>query len=113
MDQLTKYQKLIKRLLSQHVEAENQQPTPGVENLFVTDDESGNYIWLNLGWFQRERLNTPTLHVRLKNEKIWIEEDWTEFGLANELMQEGVPKADIVLAFQHPEERCLTEFATT
>lgn len=111
MDQLTNYQTLIKRLLTQHVEADNEHPTPGVENLLIADDDGGHYLWLNVGWFQRERLNTPTAYVRLKNGKIWIEEDWTEFGIANELMQEGVPKEDIVLAFQHPEERRLTEFA--
>lgn len=111
MDQLTNYQALIKRLLTQHVEADNQQPTPGVESVLIADDEGGHYVWLNLGWFQRERLNAPTVYVRLKNGKIWIEEDWTEFGIANELMQAGVPKEDIVLGF-HPEYvRADTEFA--
>ena len=111
MDQLTSYQTLIKRLLTRHVEADNQQPTPGVENFLIADDEGGHYTWLNLGWFQRERLNAPTVYVRLKNGKIWIEEDWTEFGIANELMQEGVPKEDIVLAFYSPSHRKLTDFA--
>lgn len=110
---LTNYQALIKRLLTQYVEADNQQLTPGVEYFLIADDESGTYIWLNLGWFQRERLNAPTVDVRLKNGKIWIEENWTEVGIAKELLQAGVPKEDIVLAFQHPEERRLTEFATS
>ncbi|MEA5560934.1 element excision factor XisI family protein, partial [Planktothrix agardhii] len=45
------------------------------------------------------------------NDKIYIEEDWTEEGIANELLTEGVPKEDIVLAFHDPETRKLTEFA--
>lgn len=48
---------------------------------------------------------------RIKNEKIYIEEDWTEEGIANELLTEDVPKEDIVLAFNDPETRKLTEFA--
>jgi XisI protein len=31
--------------------------------------------------------------------------------MANELLREGVPKEDIVLAFQPPEVRKFTEFA--
>ena len=41
--------------------------------------------------------------MRIKNEKIYIEEDWTEEGMANELLSKNVPKEDIVLAFHDPE----------
>jgi hypothetical protein len=40
-----------------------------------------------------------------------MEEDWTEEGITAELLKEGVPKEDIVLAFHDPESRKLTEFA--
>ena len=32
-------------------------------------------------------------------------------NIANELLREGIPKEDIVLAFYDPETRKLTEFA--
>ena len=35
----------------------------------------------------------------------------TEEGLANQLVKAGVPREDIVLAFQHPSTRKLTDFA--
>ena len=54
---------------------------------------------------------TTTLHVRLKEGKVWVEEDMTEEGIANYWVKAGVPKEDIVLAFQHPSMRPLTEFA--
>jgi hypothetical protein len=54
---------------------------------------------------------TIHIHVRIKNNKIYIEEDWTEEGIATELLREGVPKEDIVLAFHDPETRKFTEFA--
>lgn len=111
MDKLTTYRELIKSLLAKCVALDNQQPTPGVEHLLITDDAQGHYLWLNVGWWQRERLNTMTAYLRLKDGKIYIEEDMTEFGVANELLAAGVPQSDIVLAFQHPQERVLTEFA--
>lgn len=111
MDKLTKYRDLIKKLLSEYVDLDNRRPNPGVEHLLIADDESGHYIWLNLGWANGERLNSSTIHVRLKNGKIWIEEDWTDIGIANQLIEAGVPKEDIVLALHAPEMRPYTEFA--
>ncbi|NEO03045.1 MAG: XisI protein, partial [Moorea sp. SIO3I7] len=35
----------------------------------------------------------------------------TEIGFANELVKLGVPKTDIVLAFQEPAVRQYTDFA--
>ncbi len=40
-----------------------------------------------------------------------IEEDWTEGGIATDLLEAGVPKEDIVLAFHPPKMRPYTEFA--
>jgi hypothetical protein len=64
-----------------------------------------------VGWWKRERVSSATLFARLDNGKIWIEEDWTEEGLATDLLEAGVPNEDIVLAFHHPEIRVLSEFA--
>ena len=48
--------------------------------------------------------NTGNCCIRIKNDQIWIEEDWTEEGIANELMKLGISNLDIVLAFHLPEE---------
>jgi len=52
-----------------------------------------------------------TVYVRIRNGKFWIEEDWTEDGIANDLVRAGVPKEDIVLAFHEPTMRQYTDFA--
>jgi hypothetical protein len=41
----------------------------------------------------------------------WIEEDWTEAGIADILVRAGVPREDIVLGFQPPDLRQYTDFA--
>jgi hypothetical protein len=56
-------------------------------------------------------LTRNVIHIRLKDEKIWIEEDWTEDGIATDLLQAGVQSEDIVLAFHPPRLRQFTEFA--
>ena len=46
----------------------------------------------------------------IKDEKIWIQYDGTEIGTANELVELGVPKEDIILAFHAPYKRPYTGF---
>jgi hypothetical protein len=41
--------------------------------------------------------------------KIWIQSDGTEIGVANELVEAGVPQQDIVLAFKSPFKRQFTD----
>ncbi|HAA31595.1 MAG TPA: hypothetical protein DCE56_32705 [Cyanobacteria bacterium UBA8553] len=54
-------------------------------------------------------LQRNIIHLRLKDQKIWIEEDWTEDGIAIALLQAGVPHEDIVLAFHPPRLRQFTK----
>ena len=73
----------------------------------------GQFQLMNLGWQGKKRICTITLLVRLKNGKIWIEEDWTEDGLASRLIALGIAHEEIVLAFHPPHLRPLTDFAST
>jgi len=41
-----------------------------------------------------------------------MQHDGTEIGIANQLVELGVPKDDIVLAFHEPEIREFTDFGT-
>lgn len=77
----------------------------------VVDETNDHYLLLNLGWKERRRIWGTSLHVRIRDGKFWIEEDGLEEGFATDLLEAGVPKEDIVLAFHHPKMRPHTEFA--
>ena len=111
MEKLTEYRSLLKRLLREYERLYNLQPAPGVETVVVFEEERDHYLLMRVGWAEDRRVRRCVLHARLRNGKFWIEEDWTENGIATELLRCGVPKDDIVLAFQPPERRPLTEFA--
>ncbi|MCI0489435.1 MAG: XisI protein [Blastocatellia bacterium] len=111
MDKLKEYAELLKRILTEQVELCRRQPVPDVETFLVINEEQGDYIWMNVGWQNEERVCGMTVYVRIRNGKFWIEEDWTEDGIATDLVREGVPKEDIVLAFHDPETRKDTDFA--
>ena len=119
MDTLVDYPKIIKQILTQYVELSNRRPNPDIETFLVIDETQTHYMWMNLGWDKNqskvgqpsERITGCTVYVRIKDGKFWIEEDWTEAGIPNELVNAGVPKEDIVLAFHEPTLRPYTDFA--
>ncbi len=111
MEKLEKYKEIIKKVLNYYVSLDRKTPEPNMEYFLVADDVNGQYLWKTVGWENDKHIDLTTAYVRLKNNKIYIEEDWTEEGIATDLLREGVPKEDIVLAFHEPSVRKYTEFA--
>jgi hypothetical protein len=51
------------------------------------------------------------VHIDIRNGKVWIQQDGTEDGIAEALVEAGIPRDHIVLAFKPPEIRPYTDFA--
>ncbi|MCG8368658.1 MAG: XisI protein [Pseudanabaenales cyanobacterium] len=51
------------------------------------------------------------IHISLIGDKVWIQFDDTEEGIATDLMTAGVSREDIVLGFRHPKIRRHNGFA--
>ncbi len=51
------------------------------------------------------------MHLDIIGDKIWIQRDGTDRPIADELVEAGVPKEDIVLAFYPENMRAYTGFA--
>jgi hypothetical protein len=114
MEKLIHYRRLITQYigdLATIVEQQRSREGSMVETQCAFDEQRDQYLLLNIGWREGKRVRGMSLYVRIKNGKIWIEDDMTEDGIANRLMEAGVPKEDIVLAFQPPEARRHTDFA--
>lgn len=77
----------------------------------VFDTERDHYQLVHAGWHEHRRKYGCLIHMDIKNDKIWIQHDGTEVGVANLLVEMGVPKEDIVLAFHPPYKRPYTDFA--
>ncbi len=112
MDKLKKYRNIIKKVLTEYYQlvsggANNSKR----ESSLIFDEIHDHYMLIFMGWENKKKIRNIHVHIRIKNEKIYIEEDWTEEGIATELLKEGVPKEDIVLAFHDPETRKYTDFA--
>ena len=107
------YRQYIRHLLTERAErAARQRDEPEYEVQTVFDGERDRYQLLYVGWRGNKRDFGCILYVEIKDGKIWIQHDGTEQGLANQLVEMGVPKQDIVLAFHEPEVRQFTGFGT-
>ncbi len=109
MGRVESYRGYVQELLTYH--AQRYVACADMEVQMLYDSERDHYQVLMLGWEALHRVYECLLHVDIRDSKIWIQEDRTESGLANELVDLGVPKDDVVLAFHAPYKRRYTGFA--
>jgi hypothetical protein len=109
MDRVAAYREIIKRVVQEY--AAFDPSTGDVEAETVFDDERGHYELLYTGWEGWRRVHGSVIHIDLRGEKVWIQHDGTEAGVALELEAAGIPREQIVLAFQHPSRRKHTPYA--
>lgn len=108
MANVEQYRQYIQQLLTQRAQTGGDDV---VEAQTIFDTERNHYQLVYVGWENRRRVYGCVIHVDIKDGKIWIQHDGTEIGIADDLVALGVPKQDIVLAFQAPNLRKFTEFA--
>ncbi len=109
METLTHYRQLIRQILTEH--ARIPYFYGDLQSVTVFDDESGHYLLMAHGWEDKRRVHDCMIHVDIVDGKFWIQYDGTEYGIARELRDAGVPQDHIVLGFHSPEMRQYTEYA--
>jgi alpha-D-ribose 1-methylphosphonate 5-triphosphate synthase subunit PhnI len=105
---MNEYRQQVEQVLREHPA---HPPGHPVETRLIVDREQDEYLLLDVGWGESGRVHCLFAHIRLREGKVWIEKDGTEKGFAVELVEAGIPKEDIVLAFYRSDRRKLTEFA--
>ena len=82
----------------------------GVERQLVIDAERDHYLLMTVGWQGPQRVDGCVIHIDIKDGQVWIQHDGTERGMANDLVERGIPKTAIVLGFHAPYKRPYTGF---
>jgi len=109
MDKLDQYRQFIQDIIEEYSQ---YKPSYGdVELECIIDTAHDHYQLLSVGWDRHIRIHGTILHIDIRNGKIWIQYDGTEEGIANRLVELGVPNDEIVLAFHPPYKRPYTKFA--
>ncbi len=109
MDKLELYRSIVTEILTKYSQYKPSYGQVEIEQIF--DRDRDRYQLLAIGWNQQKRIYGTTIHLDIQNEKIWIQQNTTEFDLASDLVEMGVPKQDIVIGFHTPKMRQLTGFA--
>jgi XisI protein len=110
MDKINLYRQFIQESLLQR--AKRRSPDDPIKSETIFDREGDHYQLVNLGWKNNNtRIYGCAIHVDIINEKIWVQHDGTEDAIAEQLVEKGVPKQDIVLAYHAPNVRKYTDFA--
>ena len=110
MEKLEKYQQVILEVMQEYADY-FKVSSPDLRYEFIVDSSNHHYQLLRLGWHNRKRVHLLLFHIDLIDEKIWIQHDNTEAGVANLLVEKGIGKSEIVLAYFSPGHRKHTEFA--
>jgi hypothetical protein len=108
MDKLGSKRDLIERILREY--AAIPYAHGDIQRIPIFDRAGDHYVLMIAGWDGR-RVHGCIVHVDIIDGKFWIQRDGTEYGIARELVDAGVPKDQIVLAWKSPESRKLTEYA--
>jgi hypothetical protein len=108
MDKIESYRHVIQSLLTAY--AAVPIANGSIDCYTVFDTEQDHYQVMNVGWDGHRRVYGCVLHLDIKKGKIWVEHNMTEMRVAQELVERGVAKEDIVLGFHAPEMRQYTGY---
>jgi hypothetical protein len=109
MDPLNPLRDIIERTLLEHARIPYAQADIQIQTVF--DRTNNHYLLVNVGWGKQSRIYGTLAHIDLVGDKVWIQADGTEEGLANQLVKAGVPPQQIVLGYRIPEIRKHTGYA--
>lgn len=110
MDQLSLYRQYIQELLTER--ASRRSSNDPIVSEVIFDAVRDRYQLVNVGWKNSStRIYGCILHLDIIDGKIWVQHDGTEEAIAEQLVEKGVSKQEIVLAYHAPHVRQYTEFA--
>jgi XisI protein len=101
------YSDLVEKILKQYATIEVEQ---GTEVESIADRVKGHYLVMFIGWRDEVQVYGSLIHIDIKGDTIGIQRDGTPEGIAQQLVEAGVPKNKIVLGYRSPFVRQFTGF---
>lgn len=109
MDKLERYADIIEKVLEEY--ASIPYSYGDVVAKVVFDRQHNRYLMVAEGWEDVKRVHGTIVHVEIIDGKVWIQQDGIEHGITGDLMEQGIPKHEIVLGFHPADIRPYTEYA--
>ncbi|MDX2245769.1 MAG: XisI protein [Bacteroidia bacterium] len=110
MEKIAIFHKIILETLMEY-QSQFRQTSQDIQSEIIVDDKAYHYQFLWTGWRGNQHIFSVVFHVDIIKEKIWIQQDNSEVGLANLLVEKGIRKDEIVLGYFPKAHRQYTDFA--
>jgi XisI protein len=112
MEKLNQYRQILKDVLTNYTTDTSGYPQPkDVETQLIFDSQNDHYQVLRVGWRNRAQVFLVIFHFDIKEGKIWLQQNVSDYDIIGDLEAKGIPKSDIVLAFHSPQMRPFTGYA--
>ena len=96
MADLEFYRHCIRRLLSERAQLTLDDC---IQAETVFDRARDRYLLVRIGWRGETRIYQVVWHLEILEKQVWIQQDGAEQGIANDLIEMGIPQEQIVLGF--------------
>jgi hypothetical protein len=111
MERIEKLEKAIINVYEEYATYLRGSNYSSVNYQLIIDEKNKHYQLIALGWENDNRIFYVIFQSDIIGNKIWIQEDNTEDGLAALLGEKGVAKSEVVLAYFPEYHRKYTEYA--
>jgi XisI protein len=108
MVQIGQYRQCIQTLLTKYSQIQAQQAE--VESQLLFDPVRDHYQLMRVGWNRLSRVYHVVMHFDIIDGKVWIQQNMTDIDVAQELVEAGIPKEDIVLGLHPTYKRQFTGY---
>lgn len=108
-EKIKRYRPLVQQVIERHAGMPTEPVEP--ESVVVIDPVHDHYLLMDVGWEAGSRAHYIVIHLRLKDGKVWIEEDGIEYGIARDLIAAGITAEDILVATEGVRLQPLPELA--
>ena len=114
MDRITRFHQAIIAVMDDYIiEHAPSVEEEGIKYEKIIDTDNKRFQLMLVGWQAEERYYARIFHIDIIDDKIWIQDDNLEYSVAERLVDQGISKKDIVLAYFSPSHREYTEYAVS
>ncbi len=114
MDQIESYRRIIQDIFTSCQSVPyGWEDAEEYDSQIIIDTKNDHYLLMSVGWKDSERMLATIYQLDIKDGKIWVQQDNSDVGIVDQLLDKGVSKQDIVLAFYAPYRRKYTDFSTS
>jgi hypothetical protein len=112
MDRIIQFRQAILSVIEDYIAEFTKQTTLNdVQYKPIINNENQRFQLLTVGWHNSHRIHSVIFHMDIINDKIWIQNDNLEYSVAERLVDRGISKKDIALAYFSLAHRVFTEYA--